>query len=102
MSPYEHQPIIFNYGLQSKVISCPLCSTPDGPVSAGMIWCPPACAALATAPTVTQKGNQKYSIALIATYKLRWAEKKSPPFVTVLLQIQGEYDINRKVFTGSG
>ena len=40
VSPYEHQPIIFNYGLQSKVISCPLYSVPDSIVSAGMIWCP--------------------------------------------------------------
>lgn len=39
-SPYEHQPIIFNYGLQSKVISCPLYSIPDRILSARMIWCP--------------------------------------------------------------
>lgn len=38
--PYEHQPIIFNYGLQSKVISCPLYSIPDSILSAWMIWCP--------------------------------------------------------------
>lgn len=37
-SPYEHQPIIFNYGLQSKVISCPLYSIPDSILSAWMIW----------------------------------------------------------------
>ena len=40
VSPYEHQPIIFNYGLQSKVISCPLSSIPDSVLSARMIWCP--------------------------------------------------------------
>ena len=35
MSPYEHQPIIFNYGSQSKVISCPPPSLPDSILSAG-------------------------------------------------------------------
>lgn len=100
MSPYEHQPIIFNYGLQSKVISCPLYSTPDGPVSARMIWGPAGMRSPSHNTNCYSKGESE--VLDRARRNLRVAEKKSPPFVTVLLQIQGEHDINRKVFTGSG
>lgn len=57
--PYEHQPIIFNYGLQSQVISCPLYSIPDSILSAQMIWCPIGTHILSYSDNCYSKGESK-------------------------------------------
>lgn len=71
-SPCEHQPIIFNDGLQSKVISCPLCSISDSTLSARTIWSLPAHTALASHSAMPQVNGER-SVALIATCIPEWA-----------------------------
>lgn len=54
---------------------------------------PSARTALATAPTVTQKVNQTWSMALIITCILKWLGRTWTPQVTVPLQVWAEHDI---------
>lgn len=93
VSLYEHQPIIFNYGLQSKVISCPLYSIPDSILSAQMIWCPVGPHRPSHSANCYSKGESDVINGTHYHLHFEMAWEDMDPQVTVPLQVWAEHDI---------
>lgn len=79
MPPSEHRPIIFNYGLQSKVSSCPLYGVSGNILSVGMTWCPISEHAPSYGPNCDSRGDQKTIAGVRRNLNLKWAEGYVPP-----------------------
>ena len=96
MSPYEHQPIIFNYGSQSKVISCPPPSIPDSILSARVIWCPIGAHIPSHSACCYSKGQSEVINGTHYDVRLEVGWEDVDPQAAVPLQVRAGCDIYKK------
>lgn len=97
MSPYEHQPIIFNYGSQSKVISCPPPSIPDSILSARVMWCPVGTHIPSHSASSYSKGQSEVINGTHYDVHVEVGREDVDPQAAVPLQVRAGCDIYSKV-----
>lgn len=96
MSPYERQPIIFNYGSQSKVISCRPPSIPDSILSARVIWCPVGAHIPSHSTSCYSKGQSEVINGTHYDVRLEVGWEDVDPQAAVPLQVWAGCDIYKK------